>query len=121
MYLPGMAKGRRTSKPPGEMNKTEKAYGQYLDLQKATGEIAWWQFGAMKFKLADKCWYHCDFIVMLNDGTIEIRETKGHMEDDAAAKLRMLASLYWMFRIVLVKRSRTGGWCNTEYTRPADA
>lgn len=115
------ARGRRVSKPTGEMNKLEQSYGAYLDMRKARGEIAWWRFGPAKLKLADKCWYHPDFFVMLNDGTIEIHETKGHMESDAASKLRMVADVWWMFRLVLVRRSATGGWQTTEYTKPASA
>lgn len=122
MYSPRniFARGRRVSKPAGEMNKLEQAYAQHLELRKARGEIAFWRFGVAKLKLADKCWYNPDFVVMLNDGTVEFHETKGHLESDAAAKLRMVADVWWMFRLVLVKRSATGGWSVTEYTKPSD-
>lgn len=114
-----IARGRRVSKPKGEMNKLERAYGVHLSARLARGEIAWFEFGACKLKLADKCWYEPDFLVMLADGTLEIHETKGFMETDAAAKLRMVAGKYWMFRLVLVTRSAVGGFQMTEYTKPA--
>jgi hypothetical protein len=41
---------------------------------------------------------------MLPDGLIEAHETKGHMEDDAAVKIRLFASLF-PFPVFVVKRS----------------
>ena len=38
---------------PGEMNRTEQAYAQHLELRKQAGEVAWFRFEAIKLRLAD--------------------------------------------------------------------
>ena len=36
----------------GQMNKTESAYCQHLELRKRAGEIAWYRFEGIKLRLA---------------------------------------------------------------------
>lgn len=99
----------------GEMNKTEKAYAEELKRQMASGEIVWWKFEAIKFKLADNCHYSPDFCVLKSNGEIEIREVKGNLnyiQDDAKVKIKIAASEI-PFRFVLVApeaKCRGGGW-----------
>jgi len=78
----------------GAMNKTEAAYAATLDLRRAAGEVAWFEFEGLKFRLADNTFYTPDFAVMLASGALEAREVKGHWQDDARAKIKIAANLY---------------------------
>lgn len=99
----------------GEMNKTEKAYSEYLKQQMLIGEIVWYAFEGIKFKLAKDLHFSPDFSVMLPDGTIEIREVKGSLsfiQDDAKAKIKTAAAMF-PFRFLLVApiaKKNGGGW-----------
>lgn len=86
----------------GEMNKTEAAYSSYLDALMAGREILWWKFEGMNLRLAPKTYLRIDFNVVLADGTLEMHEVKGFMEDDALVKLKVAAELF-PFRFVIVK------------------
>ena len=97
-------------------NKTEAAYEAHLNLRKITGEVVWFQFEGITFKLGPDCRYTPDFPVMLTDGTIEIHEVKGkekrvkqsgevysapRFEDDARAKIAVAASMFpFVFKVV---------------------
>lgn len=78
----------------GEMNATEEAFEQMLKLRFMAGEIAWYKFEGMKFRLADNTFYTPDFAVMLWDGMLECHEVKGVWMDDARAKIKIAASIY---------------------------
>lgn len=96
----------------GEMNKTEKAYDDYLELQKLAGEIVWHKFEAVKLRLADNTFYTCDFAVLGKDMVLELHEVKGFWQDDARVKIKVAAALY-PFRFVAVKalaKKHGGGW-----------
>jgi hypothetical protein len=104
----------------GQMNKTEMAYEAHLFARKAAGEVAWYKFEGLKFRLADNTFYSPDFAVMLPDGTMEIHEVKGAeaiFRDDAKVKIKVAAELY-PFRFVAVfpkSKKDGGGWRFTEY------
>lgn len=105
---------------PCEMNKTEQAYSQQLDLLLASGEIKWYKFESMKFRLADKTFYTPDFIVMNKRDEIEVHEVKGSMaifQDDAKVKIKVAASLYpFKFMAIFPKLKKNGGgWETKEY------
>lgn len=91
------------------MNKTEAAYAQLLDLMLTRAKTiqAYW-FERMTFKLADDTRYTPDFVVVANDGVIELHEVKGFMRDDAWVKLKVCADQF-PFRVKLVKKVK-GGW-----------
>lgn len=90
------------------MNKTEKEYQSLLEKRKFTGEVAWYAFEGIKFRLADGTFYTPDFPVMLADGTMEIHEVKGYWKDDAKVKIKVAAELY-PFRFIAVYKEK-GGW-----------
>jgi hypothetical protein len=92
----------------GEKNKTETAYEQYLELQKRAGDILWYEFEAIKLRLAPKTFYTPDFLVMRADGVLECHEVKGFWQDDARVKIKVAAEkMPFLFRAV--KKTR-GGW-----------
>lgn len=110
------ARGRAQAPERKGMNKTERAYAQHLLCRMLDGDVAWFEFEAVKFRLADRSWYAPDFIVMRSDGMLELHEVKGAMEDDAAVKLRLMPRLYSMFRLFIVRARKGGGWDLEERT-----
>lgn len=101
----------------GQMNKTEAAYAETLKARVMAGEVAWFKFEGLKFRLADNTFYTPDFAVMLSDGAMEAHEVKGHWQDDARAKIKIAADLY-PFRFVAVKaktKKDGGGWAVEEF------
>jgi len=85
----------------GERNKLEASYEQYLESRKQAGEIIWYKFEGMKFRLADNCFFTPDFAIMLVNNEVEIHECKGIFRDDAKVKLKVASELY-PFRFVAV-------------------
>jgi hypothetical protein len=102
--------------PRGTMNKTEAAYAAHLELLKHAGEIVWWKFEPMKFRLADATFFTPDFVVLMNDGFLDVKEVKGFMEDDANVKIKVAASLY-PFRFYVVRKKQGGGWSEESFSR----
>lgn len=97
----------------GRMNKTEEAYAQHLELRRQAGEINAFAFEPLKLRLANRTWYSIDFLVQFPDGTLQAHEVKGHMEDDAAVKLKVAAEQHpWLFFILVKKDGQR--WAQTE-------
>lgn len=94
----------------GAMNKTEAAYAATLELRRAAGEVLWFKFEGLKFRLADNTFYTPDFAVMVASGAMEAHEVKGFMMEDANAKVKIAADMYpFAFFIVRAKAKRDGG------------
>ena len=93
----------------GAMNKTEARYAAHLEAQKAAGMVLWWRFEGVKLRLADATFLTVDFAVMAADGTLEMHEVKGYMQDDANVKLKVAADQYPL-RFRLVRAAKGGGW-----------
>lgn len=96
----------------GQMNKTESEYARYLDDLMRLGDVIWYKFEGIKFRLADNTFYNPDFAVMLPTGEIEIHEVKGFWEDDAKVKIKVAADLYPFPFIAVSKvhKKDGGGW-----------
>lgn len=93
------------------MNTLERRYAQRLSLLKRAGKIQTYRFEAVRFRLADRCWYTPDFLVVLPNNAIECHETKGFMRDDAAIKWKAVADLYPFWRFFLVRwKGPKYGW-----------
>ena len=101
------------------MNKTEAAYARFLEAEKAAGNILWWKFEPIGLRLADKTFYHPDFMVMAADGSLEIHEVKGrkgdsyYCMDDAKVKIKVAASIFPMV-FSIIWPQKTGGWCKEQ-------
>ncbi|AJG19055.1 hypothetical protein [Cupriavidus basilensis] len=96
----------------GEMNKTEKAYADFLEARRVAGTVAWFKFEGVKLRLADNTFYSPDFAVMLASGAMEMHEVKGHWQDDARVKIKVAAELY-PFRFIAVRprlKREGSGW-----------
>lgn len=92
----------------GAMNNTEAAYASDLELLKRNGDVLWYRFEGLKFRLADNTFYTPDFAVMVKDGSLEAHEVKGFWTDDARVKIKVAAEMY-PIRFVAIKRVR-GAW-----------
>lgn len=94
----------------GERNDTETKYGDHLHARMIAGEVVWYRFEGVKFRLADNTFYTPDYAVMLADGQLEAHEVKGHWVDDARVKIKVAASMYPIrFLAVKPKRKKDGG------------
>lgn len=94
----------------GEMNKTEARYAAYLEQRRAAGEIAWFKFEGLKFRLADNTFLTPDFMVMLADGRIEAHDVKGFMTEDGNVKIKVAAETFPIpFFIVRERKKKDGG------------
>lgn len=102
----GRALGKK--KDPG-MNRTETAFSQHLELRRQVGEILWWSFEGITFKIGERCYYTPDFPCMLSTCEMHIFDVKGtqtkqrksgdfyetdYTEDDARVKLAACATMY---------------------------
>ena len=94
----------------GQMNRTESEYAEHLELLKRIGEIVWYRFEGMKFRLADNTFYTPDFSVMRSDGLLEMHE--GYWMEDAKVKIKVAAEQYPMAFIAVRKKANKegGGW-----------
>lgn len=104
--IPVAAKGRVKERG---MNKLEKKYADHLELLKAAGEVLWYEYEAIKLRLADNTFYNPDFLVLNSAGELEIHETKGFMRDDANVKLKSCEERF-PFPFFLVKAAKGGAW-----------
>ncbi|EEW1767252.1 TPA: DUF1064 domain-containing protein [Escherichia coli] len=102
----------------GQMNKTESAYCQHLELRKRAGEIAWYRFEGIKLRLADNCFLTVDFAVMLADGQlvmVDVKGSKSVFTDDARVKLKVAADSYpFVFQVAYPKPKKLGGGWEVE-------
>ena len=104
----------------GAMNKTEQAYGAYLELLRQSGYVAWFKFEGVKLRLADNTFYSPDFAVMLTDGQMQMHEVKGAraiFQDDAKVKVKVAADAYpFQFLVAYpIAKNKGGGWEIVEY------
>lgn len=99
------ALGRLTK---GEMNKTEQAYADHLELLRRAGEILWFKFEPMKLQLAEKTTYSPDFLVQVASGHLELHEVKGFWEDDARVKIKVAAEMFPIFKFIAIKKGEKG-------------
>lgn len=83
------AKGRKHQ--IGEPNPTELRYAELLESRRIAGEVEWFRFEAMKFRIGAGAMYSPDYAVMLSDGSIELHEVKAGMLDKKTGALKMLS------------------------------
>lgn len=102
-----LALGRLKS---GERNKLEAAYESHLELRKQSGEILWYQFEGVTFKLANNTRYTPDFAVLLANREMQFHETKSYWMDGAKEKIKIAAEMFpFQFIAVYAIPKRDGG------------
>lgn len=97
----------------GQMNKTESAYANHLELLKRAGEIIWYKFEGVKLRLADNTFYSPDFAVMTKDCEMQMHEVKGAkgiFTDDAKVKVKVAADMYPFRFVVAYPKPKKAGW-----------
>jgi hypothetical protein len=113
---------RRTGKPTAApvklaqkrgMNKWEGLFAAELEARRRAGEVSWWAFETLRFRLADGAWYKPDFAVMVVWGwretpALELYEVKGHWREAARVRIKVAADRH-PFRFVAVTR-KDGEW-----------
>ena len=105
---------------PGQMNKTEAEYAALLQARKLSGEVVEWHFEAITFKLADDTRYTADFLVLLENGEVELVDCKGGgpIDPKSLVKIKCAAEKFWAFRFVMEQkqtRKLGGGWKRREF------
>jgi hypothetical protein len=100
-------------------NKTESAYGAYLQLLRGmeldAERVTWYAFEAIKIRIGVHCWYTVDYLVQYADGHMELHDCKGtkgekyRAEDDAIVKARSV-SAHFPLPVYFVWRLRNGEW-----------
>ena len=97
------------------MNKLEARYAQeVLEPMKRAGQIRDYGYERVTLKLADRLRYTADFDVVLWEGVVELRETKGFWRDDARAKIKAAAELFPHFRFLAIRRVKRE-WVTEEF------
>lgn len=101
----------------GEMNKTEQAYARHLEALRHAGEVLWFRFEGIKFKLGDNCHYNPDFAVLTSNLQLEIHEVKGFWQEDARVKIKVAAEMYPIkfLAVKLNPKKLGGGWEYEEF------
>lgn len=102
-------------KKPGEMNKLETKYSEYLEALKLAGRVAWYSYEGIKLRLAKATTYTPDFFVMRSDGTLEVHEVKGRWLDDARVKIKVAAELFPFLFIGISLDPKTKSWVFEEF------
>jgi hypothetical protein len=108
-----LSKDKTRDKPKNRMNKTEVRYEQeVLKVLQHTGEIDWYWFESIKFRLADRTWYTPDFMIVSGgDRNWTAVEIKGFLRDDAAVKFKVAREMYPQIKWEML-RYRKGQWEN---------
>ncbi len=99
------------------MNNLERDFAILLEAKKRAGYIYGWKYEAVKLKLADLTFYTPDFLIVHNDGLLEIAEVKGFWRDDARVKLKVAAAMF-PFRFTAHRRlphKEGGGWVEESF------
>jgi hypothetical protein len=86
----------------GEMNGLETKYSKHLESRIQNGEILWFDYEGIKFRLAKGSHYTPDFAMMMADGTMECHETKGYWRDNGRTKIKIAAEKF-PFRFIGVQ------------------
>jgi len=93
----------------GEMNNTERRFAEVLKRRMIAKEILGYAFERYTILLAPQTTLTPDFAVYRLDGGIDFYEVKGHMEDDAAVKIKTAPQGFPMHEFYLV-RWKNGDW-----------
>lgn len=90
-------------------SKWEQLYSDHLARLQSDGVIASYAYEPITFKLAHRCTYTPDFLVVLPSGSVEIHEVKGFLREDAAVKFKVAAHANpWATFVMIKKKGKTG-------------
>lgn len=87
-------------------SRWEANYGRYLQTLRESGVIVDWKHEPKTFIFPEELTsYLPDFLVVLNDGTIELHEVKGWMDERSIKKLELMRKYYPEQKIRVIKAS----------------
>ncbi len=97
--------------PKTKMNGTEQAYADLLERQRVEGSVVSWKFHPMNIRLTDNTYYEVDFLVLHDDMTLAIHETKGGFTSEKGQmKIKLVAEVMPYFKMVkAVKQTKANG------------
>lgn len=94
-----------------KMNALEQRFAtEYLEPLRLGGELQWWAFEPMNFRIGGTAFYRPDFIVVDGIGQVLAYETKGHWREAARVRIKVAADLVPWMRFVAVTIDKRGQW-----------
>lgn len=110
-----MRKGWGKRRERGVMNKLEQQYAGMLEARRLAGEILWYGFECIKFKLTDNTYHEPDFLVQLADFELQVHEVKGgFFPEHNKLKSKMVAATIPLRYILCQYKNKATGWTFTE-------
>jgi hypothetical protein len=115
------ARAERPRHATERMNKGESLYAAHLEAQRVAGRLSGWWYELLTIRMADNTHYRPDFLVMRDDGSLELHEVKGRKngkdgkpdtfwaEEDAWLKCKLVAE-HCPIPLSVVWPRRDGGW-----------
>lgn len=82
----------------------EEQYNAILEARLVAGEIQWFKYESLRFKLAEGAWLNLDFAVVAADGTFEMHEVKGQWREAARVRWKVVKETYPIVFKLVVKR-----------------
>jgi hypothetical protein len=80
-------------------SQLEADYATYLELKRRAGQISYWAYEPMTLNLGGGVKWKPDWLVMLPNGELEIRETKGYWRRGERERIK-IASAKFPFRFI---------------------
>lgn len=99
----GTAFSTAASTDVSKLNKTERAYHEYLKLKR----YDWLGVQCVTLKLADDCRLTPDFAYITN-GMFYLVDVKGFQREDALIKMKVAARMFPWAQFLIVKKTKTG-------------
>jgi hypothetical protein len=93
----------------GKANKSEQRYAAHLELLKRAGEVLWYDYEPMRFRLAGSTFYCPDFIVMRADQSLEAHEIKGFWQEAARVRIKVAADKFPLKFIAITEQAKKLG------------
>lgn len=83
----------------------EADYAALLAARQMAGDVIVWRYESVTLAIGNGCRYTPDFMVVRNDGVIEMVEVKGRPREDGMIKLKVASKAFPEFRWLLVRRN----------------
>lgn len=111
LTIPDAPRHKRGPRQPHKMRPWEAEWQVQLLARQHAGELrllGQGGFEALKFRLADGCYYTPDF-AMIVDGMLELHEVKGFMREAARLRYKIAQEQYPFFKFRMFKKEG-GSW-----------
>lgn len=97
---------------PTKMNRTEQKFADYCENKRIMGDIVAWKYEPFNVRLADRCFYKVDFLVVFKDRfeVVEVKGCKAMIRDDALVKFKLAAKDFPWFTWRMVTHDKKKGW-----------